>query len=160
MSETTTKSMWPALDATNEEWVAWASGWRSVAALNMRCLELGGNVGRFVVDDVPSPDNPNGSINGGMLAALADQVFGVMATWSSPRFVPATANLQTEFHRPLIGSAFIRAEVLPGGKRLQFIEAVMTDGSGQRCVTAHATMVAVSERPDLASAVDGVGPTK
>lgn len=146
---TSTSSLWPSPDAPVEEWVAWANGWRSVAALNMVCLGLDETGGDFFVESVPFPANPNGAVNGGMLAAIADQVFGILAMWASPMFVPATANLQVEFHRPLTGSATIRGEVLPGGRRLQFLEAVLRDDRGRRCVTAHGTMVAVVERSDL-----------
>lgn len=141
--------MWPAPKAPVEEWVAWANAWRSLTALNIVCSGLDEQGGSFTVESVPFPDNPNGAINGGLLAAIADQVFGVLAMWGSPTFVPATANLQIQFHRPLVGSAWIRGEILPGGRRLQFMDAVITDDSGQRCATAQATMVAVMERPDL-----------
>ena len=146
---TSSDRMWPSADEPVETWVAWANEWRSVAALNMVCVGFGERTVDFTVESVPFPDNPNGAINGGMLAAIADQVFGVLAMWGSPTFVPATANLQIEFHRPLIGPASVRGELLPGGRRLQFLEAVMADSSGQRCATAHATMVAVAERSDL-----------
>lgn len=148
----TTDGMWPSPQAPVEEWIEWATTWRSVAALNMVCVGFGERTVDFTVDAVPFPANPNGAINGGMLAAIADQVFGVLAMWGSPTFVPATANLQVEYHRPLIGPASIRGEILPGGRRLQFLEAILSDESGRRCATAHATMVAVTERPDLAEA--------
>lgn len=141
--------LWPAPGAPVQEWIDWASGWRSVAALNMVCTGLDEAGGNFEVAEAPFPPNPNGAINGGMLAAIADQVFGVLAMWGSPGYVPATANLQVQYHRPLIGPVFIRGDFLPGGRRLQFIEAVLSDSSGQRCATAHATMVAVTERYDI-----------
>lgn len=142
------ESLWPTTEAPDEEWIAWASAWRSVAALELTCLELTaagallrGGPGSF-------PLNPNGAVNGGVLASMADQSFGVLAVRASPRFVPATANLQIEFHRPLLGEVTVRASVLPGGRRLQFLEAALEDAAGRRCATAHATMVAVLDRRD------------
>lgn len=143
-------TLWPTPDAPPEEWVAWASGWRSVAALELVCLELTDRVAVLRGGPGPFPLNPNGAVNGGVLASMADQAFGVLALRASPRFVPATANLQLEFHRPLLGEVTVRASVLPGGSRLQFLEAVLEDADGRRCATAHATMVAVLDRQDAA----------
>lgn len=137
--------------------MAWASEWRSIAALNMVCLGFDDDSVEFRLESVPFPTNPNGSINGGILAAVADQAFGALALRASPDFIPATANLQVEFHRPLIGPALIHGRVLPGGRRLQFLEAVLSDEQGRRCVTAHATMVAVASRAPSGGGVDATG---
>lgn len=140
-------SLWPAPGASVEEWIAWANEWRSVKALNMVCTQLDERTVTFRVEELPFPPNPNGSMNGGMLSAVVDQVFGVLAMWASPEFIPATANLSTEYHRPLIGPATIVGEILPGGRRLQFLEAICFDEQGRRCVTGRGTMVAMGERP-------------
>ncbi|WP_162246447.1 PaaI family thioesterase [Aeromicrobium sp. Root495] len=142
------ESLWPLPDAPGGEWVAWATAWRSVAALELTCLELTERGALLRGGPGPFPLNPNGAVNGGILAAMADQAFGVLAMRASARFVPATANLQLEFHRPLHGEVTVRASSLPGGSRLQFLEAALEDAQGRRCASARATMVAVMERPD------------
>ena len=142
-------SWWPAPGSPAIEWIAWANEWRTLKALNMVCTQIEDRAVTFSVESVPFPLNPNGAVNGGILAAIADQVFGVLAMWGAPSFVPATANLSMEYHRPLIGPMTVRGEILPGGRRLQFLEAIFEDAQSRRCVTGHATMVAVAERGDL-----------
>lgn len=151
------ESVWPPRTASDDEWCAWASAWPSIAALGMVCRRFDEDAVEFDFDDVPFPTNANGAFNGGILAAVADQVFGALALRNSPDFVPATANLQVEFHRPLVGRALVRGRALPGGRRLQFLEAVFTDEQGHRCVSAHATMVAIASRAPSGRGVDATG---
>jgi uncharacterized protein (TIGR00369 family) len=132
---------WPDLDAP-DTWVDWANGWHTLRALNIQCTAVEAHSGEFSIADVAFPANPNGSVNGGILAAAADQILGIMGTLNSPAgAVPATATLHMWYHRPATTPLAIRAQVLPGGRKTKFIEVVIDDAAGNRCATAHGTMI-------------------
>lgn len=139
---------WPDLDAP-ETWIDWANNWPTLRALNIVCTALEAQRGEFTIDNIPFPPNPNGSVNGGMLAAAADQTLGIMsALTSAVRSVPATATLHMWYHRPAMLPLTVRANVLPGGRKTKFIEVVFEDAAG-RCATCHGTMITVGgQRPE------------
>jgi uncharacterized protein (TIGR00369 family) len=141
---------WPDLDAP-DTWIDWANNWVTLRALNMVCTALDAQRGEFTIDNIPFPPNPNGSVNGGMLAAAADQTLGIIATLSSAAgSIPATATLHMWYHRPAMLPLTVRANVLPGGRRTKFVEVVFEDTTGKRCATAHGTMIAVGgQRPHV-----------
>lgn len=138
---------WPDLDDPGS-WLPWANNWRSLRALNMTCVAVTAQHGEFVIEEMPFPPNPNDSVNGGMLAAAADQVFGVMGTLSSPPgSIPATATLHMSYHRPATLPLRFRAQVLPGGRRTKFIEVVIESATGDRCATAQGSMAVAGGGP-------------
>jgi uncharacterized protein (TIGR00369 family) len=138
---------WPDLDAP-ATWPDWANSWSTLRALNMVCTAVDAQSGEFFIDEMPFPPNPNGSVNGGMLACAADQVLGIMSTLSSTAgSVPATATLHMWFHRPATLPVMFHAKVLPGGRKTKFIEVAIEDAAGNRCATAHGTMIAGAGRP-------------
>lgn len=133
---------WPDLDDPGT-WLPWANNWRSLRALNMVCTAVDTQRGEFVITDMPFPPNVNGSVNGGLVAAAADQAMGIMGVLSSPPgSMLATATLHMSYHRPAMLPLTLRAQVLPGGRRTRFIEVVVESGTGDRCATAQGAMSA------------------
>jgi len=131
----------PAHEDTNEVWREWASSYPTVRALNMICAEVGARRATFVLDDVPFPPNPNGAVNGGVIALAADQVMGVMAARVSPTgSVPVTAVLSVVFHAPAFAPVTLLAQTIPGGRFIQTIEVVARGADGRRCATVTGTM--------------------
>jgi len=132
----------PAEDAEHDRWLDWANGLPLCAALGLVCTELDAECGLFVLETVPMTANPNGSVNGGLVAALTDQAMGVMAVRGArPGHFPATAALQVQYHSPALAPLTMRATVVGGGHRVRFVEVLVFDRDGARCVTSHGTMV-------------------
>ena len=137
----------PEHEDTDDVWIDWATGYPTVRALNLKCTEIAAGSATFVFDDVPFPPNPNGAVNGGMVALAADQVMGVLAARTAPTgSVPVTAVLNVQFHSPAHPPLTLHAEVIPGGRFIQTVEVVARDVEGRRCSTATGTMAVGSPR--------------
>jgi uncharacterized protein (TIGR00369 family) len=131
----------PAHEDSDEVWRQWATDYPTVRAINMLCSELTDGSATFALDDAAFPLNPNGAVNGGMVALAADQVMGVLAARTAPPgSVPVTAVLNVQFHSPAYPPLTFDAWVIPGGRFVQAIEVVARDVSGRRCSTATGTM--------------------
>ena len=132
----------PGPDAPKSDWVAWANLTPQLRGLGITCTSLGEGSAEFTIEAVPYVANPNGSVNGGMLAAVADQAMGVLSTLNSPDgYLCATASLHIQFHRPARSPLGMSAKLLPGGRRVKFVEVVLTDVDGNHCATAQGTMI-------------------
>jgi uncharacterized protein (TIGR00369 family) len=124
--------------------VAWSEAFEPGVRLGIRCLELPRGGGTFIVEADPFIPNPNGAINGGIVAAIADNVLGVaLARVLADGHTPRTGSLQVQYHRPVRTPVTVHVTVLPGGRRVQFLEANFVDASGERCASAQATMTSV-----------------
>jgi len=131
----------PAHEDPHDVWLAWANAYPTLRAVNLTCVELADRTATFVLDDVPFPPNPNGAVNGGIVALAADQVMGVLAARTAPTgSVPVTAVLSVSFHAPALPPLSIVAEVVPGGRFVQTIEVVVRGADGSRCSSATGTM--------------------
>jgi uncharacterized protein (TIGR00369 family) len=139
----TTAPVWvpPATDDT-DTWLAWANQLPLCQLLGLRCVQLDESSGTFAMPEVPMVANPNGSVNGGLIAAMADQAMGVMAMRGAKHgHRPATAALTVQFHSPAYAPLTLRAEVVGGGRRVRFVEVIVLDRDGNRCSSSHGTMV-------------------
>jgi len=137
----------PAHEDPDDVWLGWANGYPTVRALNLTCTELAEQSATFSFDEVPFPPNPNGAVNGGMVALAADQVMGVLAARTAPTgSLPVTAVLNVQFHSPAYPPITFHAQVIPGGRFVQTVEVVAHDADGRRCSTATGTMAVGSPR--------------
>lgn len=132
----------PGPEAPPSEWAAWANGTPQLRGLGITCTATREGAADFSVPAVPYAPNPNGSINGGMLAAIADQAMGVLSAMACPPgYLAATASLHIQFHRPARAPLAVSAQLLPGGNRVKFVEVVLRDADGNHCATAQGTMI-------------------
>lgn len=134
----------PSPAAPDEDWIAWANGWPTTRALGMHCVRLDRAGARFEVAADPFVPNPNGSINGGILAAIVDQALGaVTARGVAEGMSPRTGSLYVQYHKPARPPVSVVATALSGGRRVQFVDVVVENGDETRCVSAQGTMVVV-----------------
>ena len=93
--------------------------------------------------------NPVGVLQGGFLAAFCDSAMGAASvTWARGRKVwSANAELKVSFLAPVRpgGSLTCTSRVIAGGARVAFVEAEVTDDSGQLVAKASSTYL-LSER--------------
>lgn len=135
-------SLPPVADAPEAAWVAWANDVLPVKALGLRCIAFGEHSAVFEWAQVPFPMNPNGAVNGGMVAAAADQMFGVLASRPAGRErLAVTGTLHAQYHRPAYLPLTVRGNLLPSGNRVVFVEVVVEDQAGRRCATCSGSMV-------------------
>lgn len=131
----------PAHEDPDVAWVDWVNSYPTFLASGLRCLEMGEREARFGLDDTLFPLNPNGAVNGGVVALAADQAMGALAARVTPTGAfPVTATLQVQYHAPAFPSLTMDAVVLGGGKMIQAIEVIVRNANGQRCCTATGTM--------------------
>jgi uncharacterized protein (TIGR00369 family) len=140
----------PAHEDPHDAWLTWANAYPTLRAVNLTCVELQDRTGTFLLDDVPFPANPNGAVNGGIVALAADQVMGILAVRTAPTgSVPVTAVLSVSFHAPALPPLTMTAEVVPGGRFVSTVEVVVRAADGTRCSTATGTMAVGSPKRRL-----------
>lgn len=142
MRETTTavRAM-PLVEDDDAAWLAWATSYPTLVAINLTCVALGPASGTFSLESAPFPENPNGAVNGGFVALAADQVMGILGARSAqPGSVPVTAVLNTQFHLPAYAPLILHGSVIASGRSVQTIEVVVTNRDGGRAATATGTM--------------------
>lgn len=134
---------WHPEGSTTADWFEWANALPFCRDLGLRCVEFDDSSAVFRMERPALTPNPNGAVNGGIVAAAADQVMGAVARRVGAKgLLPATASLHVQFHLPALAPLTFRAISLGGGRRTKFIEVVVEDREGNRCATSQATMIA------------------
>jgi uncharacterized protein (TIGR00369 family) len=125
------------------DWLAWANALPFCQDLGLVCVELDTASATFRMERSTLTPNPNGAVNGGIVAAAADQVMGALTVrMSAQGLLPATGSLHIQFHLPAQAPLTFRATALGGGQRTKFVEVVVEDRNGNRCATSQGTMIA------------------
>ncbi|HWJ08493.1 MAG TPA: PaaI family thioesterase [Nocardioides sp.] len=144
----------PRHEDPDADWVAWADAYPTFVGAGLRCLSMGRTRASFAYVGTPFPLNPNGAVNGGIVALAVDQIMGVMGARVAPTgSMPVTAVLQVHYHSPAIEPLRMDATAIHAGRNLQTIEVVVTDARGRRCSTATGTMAVGSLEQRIAPAV-------
>ena len=134
---------WDPAPGPTVDWLAWANALPFCRDLGLECIELDTETAVFYMERPALTPNPNGAVNGGIVAAAADQVMGALTRRTSDNGVlPATASLHIQFHLPALAPITFRARTLGGGRRTKFVEVVVEDRNGDRCATSQGTMIA------------------
>lgn len=144
----------PRHEDPDADWVAWADAYPTFVGAGLRCLSMGRTQASFEYVGTPFPLNPNGAVNGGIVALAVDQIMGVMGARVAPTgSMPVTAVLQVQYHSPAIEPLRMDATAIHAGRNLQTIEVVVTDARGRRCSTATGTMAVGNLEQRIAPAV-------
>jgi uncharacterized protein (TIGR00369 family) len=142
-SQRGTQAWWHPEGNGAADWLAWANALPFCRDLGLRCIEFGESSAVFRMEQPALTPNPNGAVNGGIVAAAADQVMGaVTLRMSADGQLPATGSLHIQFHLPALAPITLRATALGGGRRTKFVEVVVEDRNGNRCATSQGTMIA------------------
>ena len=93
-------------------------------------LELEGEFNDFSL-------NPDGSVQGGMMTAMLDDVTSLLIIVETKgRVYPASTDLHTTHHRPLImGKVKARASIIKKGKKIASTRGELFNGKGQLVTT-------------------------
>ena len=144
----------PHQDDPEESWLAWANNYSTLTASGLVCTRIDVDSAEFVLDQARFPPNPNGAVNGGMVALVADQAMGVAAIRTTPvGQQPVTVVLETHFHRPAFVPLTLTASVVPGGRTIRTVQVIVRDEEGRQCATATGTM-ATTPVPDSSRLAD------
>ena len=118
--------------------------------LGARILELDLAAGRLEMEFVGTDAfrNPAGSVQGGMLAAMLDDITASLATATATRDERcATLDLHTSFLRPAtVGPIRASARVVRRGREIVNVTGELSQG-GRTVATATATCMLVAARP-------------
>ena len=136
---------WPDNDAPygQEEaaWRQWAERTPLLAAYQVRCTTIEPGRAVLVLDTSPIPLNPNGSVFGGIIAAIVDAAFGCVFMPSvTPGRLPATATLTVEYHRPAFLPLTFDATITNQGRSMLFCRVTVTGADGRVCDIGHGVM--------------------
>jgi len=134
---------WHPARGETADWLAWANALPFCRDLGLVCVELNPASAIFHMERSTLTPNPNGAVNGGTVAAAADQVMGALTVrMSAEGLLPATGSLHIQFHLPAWAPLTFRGTGLGGGRRTKFVEVVVEDRNGNRCATSQGTMIA------------------
>jgi uncharacterized protein (TIGR00369 family) len=126
-------------------WTTWANRLPNLTELSLVCTHVEAGSASFTLDEPPGTLNPNGSANGGLVAAAADQAMGLVALTVMPEgSLPATATLNGAYLRPAFPPLRFEAAVTQGGRRLVFVTVEVFDASNRHCVTFTGTLTSQS----------------
>jgi uncharacterized protein (TIGR00369 family) len=147
---------WPQNDAPygqdEQAWRRWAEHMPILDAYGIRCTAIGPGHAVLVLDRSPIPLNPNGSLFGGITAAIADAAFGCAFMPSvEPGQLPATAHLAVEYQRPAFLPLTFDARVTSQGRSLLFCHVTVTGSDERICNICHGVMAI---RPKVEGTVD------
>jgi uncharacterized protein (TIGR00369 family) len=119
----------------------WFNERAATRMLSMRCEPLKPGRAVLTMDPPAEVGNPNGAVNGGLIAALADQAGGIAVSTRLDRDeYAATAQLDVHFLRPLLATpARAEATVRRRGRRLAFPNVEIRDADGELCALATGT---------------------
>lgn len=132
----------PEHPADDEAWLAWANGLPLFVGLGLVCTSITEETAEFTLASAPISPNPNGSVNGGLMAAIADQAMGALSVRGAPSgYYPSTASLHTQYFSPAMAPLTLRARAYGGGRRVRFIEVMTYDRDGVLCAGSQGTMV-------------------
>jgi uncharacterized protein (TIGR00369 family) len=138
-----TAHWWDPPPGQTVDWPAWANTLPFCRDLGLVCIELDAESAMFRMDRPALTPNPNGAVNGGIVAAAADQVMGALTRRASDNgALPATGSFHIQFHLPAMAPLTFRGTSLGGGRRTKFVEVVVEDRDGNRCATSQGTMIA------------------
>jgi uncharacterized protein (TIGR00369 family) len=138
----------PAEDAPEASWLAWANTYSTLTAAGLVCTRIESGHAEFKLEEARFPPNPNGAVNGGVVALVADQAMGVAAIRSTPAGQqPVTVVLETHFHRPAFPPLTLTASLIPGGRTIRTVQVEVLDKNGRRCATATGTMATTASPP-------------
>jgi uncharacterized protein (TIGR00369 family) len=135
-----------------QAWRRWAERTPILDAYEVRCTTIGPGRAVLVLDHSPIPLNPNGSLFGGITAAIADAAFGCVFMPSvNEGQLPATAHLSVEYHRPAFLPLTFDARVTNQGRSMLFCHVSVAGSDGRICNVCHGVMAI---RPRIDSAGD------
>lgn len=122
------------------EWPAWAAELPFVRAVELHPTIVVPGRAFAVLERSVWPLNPNGAVNGGLIAAVADQVMGIAAmTVVEPGLMTATATLDSHYLRPARLPLTFDAHVTRSGRSITFVQLDVTGADGRSCLAALGT---------------------
>ena len=134
---------WYPAPGETMDWLTWANALPYCRDVGLVCVEFNATSATFHMERSTLTPNPNGAVNGGTVAAAADQIMGALTMrMSGAGLLPATGSLHIQFHLPARAPLTFRATALGGGRRTKFVEVVVEDRNGNRCATSQGTMIA------------------
>ncbi|MEV0692576.1 PaaI family thioesterase [Streptomyces sp. NPDC050388] len=129
------------VEASDEEWCAWANTLPFATGFDVRCLRLAYGEGEFVARSSPIPVNPNGAVHGGVVAAAVDHALGVTCV----RAVDAgdgiaTASLTVDYYQPCDLPMGLSVSVRRSGRTVVFAQVRVTGSDGELRAEASGVM--------------------
>lgn len=126
----------PGAAASLDEVRLWFNAMEVSRDAGMRCIDLTDVYARCTMS--PAYRNPNGAVNGGLLASFVDQVGGALIAGlvRSPDYA-STADLTIRYLRPAFADPIIgEARLIRRGRTLLVLGLTVLDGDERECVTA------------------------
>lgn len=146
----TEQDVWyqPPWGGPESAWITWAEALPLFDALRLRCESIRDGHGVFRLEASVFGLNPNGSVNGGLVAAVVDQVMGALSMRHvRAGFVVNTASLDVRFLRPAFAPLTLEGTIIKAGRTLVFVDVLVRDASARLASSASGTMMVVPPQP-------------
>lgn len=137
----------PSVTASLADVRDWFNGLPLVRAEGMRCVDLSETTSRCEL--IPRYRNPNGAVNGGLIASFIDQAGGsLIGALVRPPDYSATADLTIRYLRPAMGGPIVaRSSVVRRGRNLIVLSIAISDSSGRDCAIATGAWAVIHDGP-------------
>lgn len=126
----------PAAAASLAEVRDWFNELEVAKNENMRCVELTETSARCEL--TPRYRNPNGAVNGGLIASFIDHAGGALiGSLVRPPDYAATADLTIRYLRPAMGGPIVaRSRLIRRGRNIIVVGIDISDDTGRECAIA------------------------
>lgn len=130
----------PPIGGSAADRLQWANALPPCVHLGLVCTALEPGHAVLALETSTWPLNPNGAIHGGLVLGLADQALGLAVISAlQPGLLPATATLQSEFHRPAFPPLTLEARITRHGRTIVFAEVDVRAADGRTCMKCFAS---------------------
>lgn len=135
----------PAHESDEREWQEWLNHQSVYRATDLVCVSVGLEEVSFDMGGPSVHLNPNGGVNGGVIAMACDHVMGALGMRVVPTGnLPVTSTLNVMYHAPAYPPIHLRATLLNAGRRVLAIRVEAKTSDGRLCSSAAGTMAVSS----------------
>lgn len=132
----------PPYGADWDKWAEWAEAMPVSRRTGVSCTKIESGRVTLVVEESVWPLNPTGGVHGGLVVALADHCFGIVAlTVLDQGHMPATATLTADFLRPALPPLTFEASIDRLGRTMAFVTVDVINRTGKLATKVNGTMV-------------------
>lgn len=127
----------------------WFNAMPIMRTLSARAVAVTHASATMLVDPPQEERNPNGAVNGGILAAVCDITGGMaVSAGGDDREYQSTIDLTLHFLRPALATPLrVHAAVLRRGRRNVVVQVEVRDDDGELCTVATGTWVVFPGSP-------------
>jgi uncharacterized protein (TIGR00369 family) len=131
----------PTHEDEDRTWLEWVNSHAMYRATQLICTSMTHDEAEFDMPASNLPLNPNGAVNGGVIAMAVDQALGALGMRVVPTGrLPMTTALNVVYHAPARPPLLLRSTVLNAGRAVLAIKVEVRGADDRNCCDAVGTL--------------------